>query len=546
MHSSSGKRFFGRLLVALFLLGLIVSVGLAAKRKDPKPIGDKDKPWYKGRENLEKYFVQKGDLPTAPLLDYSQDCMLCHNLYYEQWWNSGHSQSYNNQFFQDAWQYYREWWLHETSTRKDWAKMGKIDGSSKKGMHEQPERALAISKTDCLSCHAPSINATIKYTDDLELRNILLAMREGYIPEWEDIVSGRVDDSLRFDKGSTRYDELQEEPSLDIAMRKQVRFMQRISDYTKDGISCDFCHTVTRLSHVNERGDDLHRMHNLNYSLNFEHRFGMKKWGSIEETPTASHTIQFSPVYKQSEFCASCHQAVNDFGVKVMDTYNEWKYSQWARDGITCQNCHMPEFRSVVSKHGPERSDAHNHSMLGVGDLAFMQTAADVEVEGERYDDYVDAVVRVINNGTGHSLPTGKPFRRLVLVVRAEDESGTVFWDARQINAEPGYLSALPDGYWKTQGDYPVFQRVVGSSVPNPYKDGEEVPFWSADYVISDTRLKANETREFHFRIPVEEVPGSVFVSAQLFYRQANSKFGEMFNLADYPVRIAGYALEIS
>lgn len=546
MRSSSSFGLIKRLLPLLILLMLCSVVFLGAKSRDPQPPKDKGKPWYRGKENLEKYFLVKRDLPKAPLLDYSQDCMLCHNAYYDQWWRSGHAQSYNSQFFQDSWQHYREWWDYEMDRRKGFDKMGAFDGSLKGGMHEQPEWALEFTKTDCLSCHAPSINATLKFTDDLELKNILLAMREGYVPRIEDVVSGRIDKDLRYDYGVIWADEQIEEPSLDIALRKQVRYMQRISDFTKDGVSCDFCHTATRLGHVNDRDDELHRMHNINYSLNLEHRFGMKKWGSIEESPTASHTIQYSPIFKQSEFCASCHQEVNDFGVKVQDTYNEWKFSDWARAGVSCQSCHMPEYRGVASKHGQIRDDAHDHSFLGVDDPAFLLTAADLAVDATRTDDYVDLSIKVINNGTGHSLPTGIPFRRVVLVVRAMDDLGQVFWDARQLDVDDRFIGSLPDGYWAERGDYPAFQRVLGSSYPTFFEDTNEVPYWMADKVVSDTRIKANETRELRFRIPSSDQPGAVFITAQLFYRKASPKYGDYFDLVDRPLEIAGMGYTVN
>jgi hypothetical protein len=545
MLYSSKVSALERVLLLLFLLSLVVTVTVGAKRHDPRPAGDKSKPWYRGKENLENLFIQKKDLPKAPLLDYSQDCILCHNKYYDKWWNSGHSTSYNTAFFQDAWQHYREWWLYETNERRKVQSQGKIDGTIKRGMDENPEWALEISQTDCLSCHAPAINATIKYTDSLELRNLLLAMRDGYVPNWQDVIGGIIDKDLQFDYGTTYFDQVTNDPSLDLTTRTQIRFMQRISDLTKDGISCDFCHTVTRLSHVSDRGDSLHRMQNINYSLNFEHRFGMKKWGPIEEAPTASHTIQYSPIYKQSEFCASCHQEVNDFGVKVQDTYNEWKYSEWARKGVTCQSCHMPEYRSVVSKHGQIRDDAHNHSLLGVSDPAFLTTAADIEMEAVRQADYVDLTVRIINNGTGHALPTGIPFRRLVLVVRAKDELGNMFWDARQIDVNDAVIDSLPDDFWKAKGEYPTFSRTVGANYPNIFEDTDEVPYWMADTVIEDTRIQPNETRELKFRVPVADQPGAVYMTSQLFYRRASAKYGEYFDLVDPPEIIAGMGITV-
>ncbi|MFQ5582296.1 MAG: multiheme c-type cytochrome [Mariprofundaceae bacterium] len=62
--------------------------------------------------------------------------------------------------------------------------------------------------------------------------------------------------------------------------------------------------------------------------------------------------------FEQSAFCASCHQfpqsmAIN--GKPLENTLEEWKQSRFEREGVQCQNCHMPErrheFRGI---HDPE------------------------------------------------------------------------------------------------------------------------------------------------------------------------------------------------
>src|SRR5207248_1591107 len=48
----------------------------------------------------------------------------------------------------------------------------------------------------------------------------------------------------------------------------------------------------------------------------------------------------FSPLYKQSLYCASCHEGVV-FGVPVYTTYSEWLASLAKKAGQQCQDCHM-------------------------------------------------------------------------------------------------------------------------------------------------------------------------------------------------------------
>jgi hypothetical protein len=58
-----------------------------------------------------------------------------------------------------------------------------------------------------------------------------------------------------------------------------------------------------------------------------------------------------TPAFLASEFCRDCHQfkpdgfAVN--GKLLQDTYAEWQASPFARQGVQCQDCHMPDRRHL-------------------------------------------------------------------------------------------------------------------------------------------------------------------------------------------------------
>ena len=59
------------------------------------------------------------------------------------------------------------------------------------------------------------------------------------------------------------------------------------------------------------------------------------KWIRIHQT-----AIQ-SDVLKQSEFCATCHQVQVHPGIKLETVWEEYRSSPAAKEGITCQKCHM-------------------------------------------------------------------------------------------------------------------------------------------------------------------------------------------------------------
>ena len=60
-----------------------------------------------------------------------------------------------------------------------------------------------------------------------------------------------------------------------------------------------------------------------------------KKWIRIHQAAIQSDLL------KKSEFCAACHQVQVHPGIKLETVWEEYRVSPAAREGITCQNCHM-------------------------------------------------------------------------------------------------------------------------------------------------------------------------------------------------------------
>ena len=62
---------------------------------------------------------------------------------------------------------------------------------------------------------------------------------------------------------------------------------------------------------------------------------GTKKWIRMHQTAIQSDLI------KKSEFCEACHQVAVYPGIKLETVWEEWRASPAAKEGITCQACHM-------------------------------------------------------------------------------------------------------------------------------------------------------------------------------------------------------------
>jgi mono/diheme cytochrome c family protein len=130
-------------------------------------------------------------------------------------------------------------------------------------------------------------------------------------------------------------------------------------------------------------------------------------------TPKAlkEHPIRHEPRLKDPHFCAGCHQfnlttaltkptSLTD--TPNQDTYREWQAS-WARaQGKTCISCHMSK---------------GSHRFPGAHDPKHLKQALQIEVTLRALQE-VEVIVK--SRRVGHSIPTGDPFRRLLLSVFAK------------------------------------------------------------------------------------------------------------------------------
>jgi hypothetical protein len=100
-----------------------------------------------------------------------------------------------------------------------------------------------------------------------------------------------------------------------------------------------------------------------------------------------------------SEFCRDCHQfrpdgfAVN--GKLLQDTYEEWKASPFAAQGIQCQDCHMPDRRHLWR-------GIHDEAMVRSGIEITLAPDVPTLTAGEEFS----VTLEVKNARVGHAFPT--------------------------------------------------------------------------------------------------------------------------------------------
>lgn len=100
---------------------------------------------------------------------------------------------------------------------------------------------------------------------------------------------------------------------------------------------------------------------------------GDKKWIRMHQTAIQSDLIT------KSEFCEACHQVAVYPGIKLETVWEEWRASPAAKEGITCQKCHMSKnpghddgfetgwVAEVNGKHFNNDRPRTDHTFVGPG-----------------------------------------------------------------------------------------------------------------------------------------------------------------------------------
>lgn len=270
----------------------------------------------------------------------------------------------------------------------------------------------------------------------------------------------------------------------------QITGDDKLSDpVAREGVTCDFCHSVTDLLPM---GPGLQR---------YKVQPGDTKWGPFQpsELTEKGHKNAFSPLHKKGEFCGGCHEVINAHGLHVMNTYEEWSTGPYPGSGTACQNCHMPEdirFTIVDRDVAPSTKTVTSHSVMGGHSQIRVGNAAKISVLAERKGQGLEAIVYVTNSESGHAIPTGLPARKLVLTARLVDEKGRLL-GARDL----------------------VYRRILAD------RSGAEIPnesitdmFLNSVKVISDNRVRPQETRRETFQFNETVPPGPFSVEAVLTY----------------------------
>ncbi|MBI3794972.1 MAG: hypothetical protein HY280_09640 [Nitrospinae bacterium] len=158
-------------------------------------------------------------------------------------------------------------------------------------------------------------------------------------------------------------------------------------DLKKAGVTCAVCHV---------RGGKV---------------YGPRQYGGLKTADGKGkrHFSVESADFHKSEFCAACHQLADGYklnGKLLVNTYKEWRGSDWAKKGLQCQDCHMPD---------------RAHLFKGIHDKEMTLRAVELNITQKKGA----ITLSVANVGAGHYFPT---YATPLVVIKAYsvDASGAV------------------------------------------------------------------------------------------------------------------------
>lgn len=298
-----------------------------------------------------------------------------------------------------------------------------------------------------------------------------------------------------------------------------------------ESVSCEVCH-LTELAQVDPP-------HNFSYLI----KPSMTKFAG--RTPTVespAHKIVTNDFFRTTEFCGNCHNEKNPFGVWVKSTQLEWKEGPYAKEGVRCQDCHMPKggpFLNALMAN--PYNDSRLHLFHGAHDLGKVRGTIELRIQPDVREaepgESIVFTVALFNQKTGHKFPTGSVEDRIAwLQVDATDAKGKVY-----------HLNVDKKGFegeeYTISGDYLAYQDMgVPLGIPNfigvqrdgipsgnrifrmPYFDDQgrmTIMQWNTAKLGFDYRIGPRETKveRFTFRLPFDVAPGEMNVRAVLNYQ---------------------------
>lgn len=300
----------------------------------------------------------------------------------------------------------------------------------------------------------------------------------------------------------------------------------------EEGVSCVTCHRIIKVKKDGNASYELDLTNRKQYPFE-DSNPGMSLYLGekfINAKPNVHKESYMKPVYKKSEYCASCHDETSPItGKKIVSTYQEWEKSPFnnPKDKTkhkTCIDCHMTNYengkrtplKGTSTNGGKIKEDVKvhyfagsNHFLSGIKNkkhedqtLQLLRSSAEIDVDIKENK----ISVGVKNVGAGHHLPTGvADFRELWLDITVKDANDKIVFSSGKLK-EDGDLN---------YSDAKPFMKVFGDENGSPVG----LLFWKYKTLISDTRIPAGERRVERYSIEEKKLVYPLKVEVKLNFR---------------------------
>jgi nitrate/TMAO reductase-like tetraheme cytochrome c subunit len=336
-----------------------------------------------------------------------------------------------------------------------------------------PEKVFPAS-SKCKKCH---IRASEEYEESVVARAIVTptfrAMLEDYAAKGKDkryCLNCHAPQAVVF-------------PDLADSMVKQILS----GDPTFEGVGCIQCHLIKSVD-PNTKG-----------AAPIKLEPGRTVFGGYKDfLESKAHDSQFLEIFKKSDLCLACH-TIAPLGVPDAEAVGNWRGTKAAKEGKTCQTCHMPQgFDSSANEE--KKRDIAGHEFNGKSP-ALRKQAFDLDYETEVQGGQTKLNVKV-KNLVPHNVPTTHPIWNQV------------------------YLQASIKG----QNLREVFseKRVYGRTFADA-KGNKTLMDHDAVKLLDDTVLKAEETRVETFTFPTPQGTPSFEVELSIHYATPGERWTEGF-----------------
>jgi len=297
-----------------------------------------------------------------------------------------------------------------------------------------------------------------------------------------------------------------------------------------ESVACDLCHTVTGFA-----GD-------TPYNFNWISEPGKTKFGPREGKNSPEHNLMKSDFLASADFCGTCHNEKDPYGIWVKSTHLEWKDGPYAKQGVKCHDCHMTYAQGKTAAMGNAYPDARQHLFHGAHDSGKVRGTIELRIHPDIREaqpgDPVTFTVALFNQKTGHKFPTGSVEDRIVWMhVEAVDAKGKTYHipvDKKGFAGEEFTIGADVLAY-QDMGialNDPNFKGVQRDGIPigdrifrMPYFDPQgrmTIQQWNTKSQGVDYRIGPRETKleTCTFTLPQDIAPGPLTVTAVLNYQK--------------------------